>query len=303
MRRLLLSLLLVAFALPQVASARPRRKPKKPRPTKPEPAKPAEEEEESTEPESKPEPARPGAAPVKPGAAPVKPGTAPVKPGTPATPAGDAGKPPAPEINAPPPPREGEGKGESAVDVDSLRKQYLELRDQLFRSRARAAALGSSLYSTRIRLHLDYKSGRFYTITRAVIRLDGANVYDDTQGAIAADTAPRFDGFVAPGRHQVTVRIEATGKDDQRFTSALESSFVVQAPAGKDVVVKCSAEDEGDIPYQWKKSEEGSYKLRLDVAIDTRKREGAQRVIPRDRASRSGGDLPGGAGGGKRAAR
>ncbi len=272
MRRLLPLFLLLAFGLPQVASARPRRKPKpKPKPTRPEPPR-SSEEEESTEPEDKPAPATPGKpAPATPGKpAPATPG----KPGAPATaPATDASKPSPPDINAPPPPKEGEGKSESAIDVDSLRKQYLELRDQLFRSRARAAALGSSLYSTRIRLHLDYKSGRFYTITRAIIRLDGANVFDDTQGAIAADSAPRFDGFVAPGRHQVTVRIEATGKDDQRFTTALESSFVVQAPSGKDVVVKCTAEDEGDIAYQWKKSEEGSYKLRLDVGIDTQKRE------------------------------
>jgi hypothetical protein len=274
MRRFLLPLLLLAFALPQVASAKPRRKPKKPKPTKPEPPKSEEEIEEE---ETAPDPAKPGTAPAKPGTAPAG------KPGAPATaPATDPSKPATPEINAPPPPAEGDGKAESGIDVDSLRKQYLELRDQLFRSRARAAALGSSLYSTRIRLHLDYKSGRFYTITRAVIRLDGGNVYDDTQGAIAADTAPRFDGFVAPGRHQVTVRIEATGKDDQRFTTTLESSFVVQAPPGKDVIVKCTAEDDGDIAYQWKKSEEGSYKLRLDVGIDTKKRE---------------------AGGGKRAAR
>jgi hypothetical protein len=271
MRRFFLSLLLLAFALPQVASAKPRRKPKKPKPTKPEPAEEASEEETTPEPTSTTPSGKPGTVPAgKPGA----PAAAPT--------ATDPSKPAPAEINAPPPPAEGDGKGESAIDVDSLRKQYLELRDQLFRSRARAAALGSSLYSTRIRLHLDYKSARFYTITRAVIRLDGANVYDDTQGAIASDTAPRFDGFVAPGRHQVTVRIEATGKDDQRFTTALESSFVVQAPPGKDVIVKCSAEDDGDIAYQWKKSEEGSYKLRLDVAIDTKKRE---------------------AGGGKRAAR
>ena len=274
MRRLLVALLLLlGFALPQAVDAKPRRRKPKPKPAKPEPAEEIEEEETA-----------PATTPTKPGTTPGKPAPAtPGKPGAPATaPVTDPTKPAVPEINAPPPPTEGEGKAESAIDVDTLRKQYLELRDQLFRSRARAAALGSSLYSTRIRLHLDYKSGRFYTITRAVIRLDGANVFDDTQGAIAADSAPRFDGFVAPGRHQVTVRIEATGKDDQRFTTALESSFVVQAPPGKDVIVKCSAEDDGDIAYQWKKSEEGSYKLRLDVGIDTKKRE---------------------AGGGKRAAR
>ena len=265
MRRSLAFLLLFGFLLPQVADAKPRRKPKpKPKPTRPEPA----EEEEATEPADKPDKPEKAEPAGKPGAT---------------TPAGKPGAQPAPaepskpavEINAPPPPKEGEGKSETAIDVDSLRKQYLELRDQLFRSRARAAALGSALYSTRIRLHLDYKSGRFYTVTRAVVRLDGGNVYDDTQGAIAADSAPRFDGFVAPGRHQVTVRIEATGKDDQRFTTALESSFVVQAPPGKDVIVKCTAEDDGDIAYEWKKSEEGSYKLRLNVAIDTQKREGS----------------------------
>jgi hypothetical protein len=273
MRRFLLPLLLLAFALPSAASAKPRRKPKSKSKSKPKPVKvEPEAEPEETEPEGKPEPGKPAGKSATPNG---KPAATPIgKPGA-AAPAGESGKPtatpPAPEINAPPPP--GDSKPESAIDVDSLRKEYLALRDQLFRSRARAAALGSSLYSTRIRIHLDYKSARFYTITRAVIRLDGGNVYEDTQGAIGIDSAPRFDGFLAPGRHQVTVRIEATGKDDQRFTTALESAFVVQAPAGKDVIVKCTALDDGDIAYQWKKSEEGSYKLRLDVAIGTQKRE------------------------------
>jgi hypothetical protein len=259
MRLLLAAIALLAFLSPDPAAAKPRRKPKKkPAATKPEP--PPEPEEE-TEPE--PEASAPAAAPgTRPGATPgSKPAT-----GAPQVPVTQ----PAP---TPPPPTD---KPDAAtVDVESLRKEYLALRDQLFRSRARAAALGSALYSTRIRLHLDYKSARFYTITRAVIRLDGASVFDDTQGAITKDKAPRFDGFIAPGRHLVTVRIEAAGKDDQRFTTALESSFVVQAPGGKDVIVRCTAEDDGDIAYQWQKSEEGSYKLRLDVGIDTQKREGS----------------------------
>ena len=155
------------------------------------------------------------------------------------------------------------------LDVDALRQEYLSLRDQLFRSRARAAAVASSLYSSKLRILLDYGSGRFYTVTRATVRLDGANVYDDAQGAIAADRAPRWDGFVAPGRHQITVRIEATGKDDLRFATSLESSFIVQAPAGKDLLVKCVAVDDGDIAYQWQRSEQGSYRLRLDVSVQS----------------------------------
>jgi hypothetical protein len=170
-----------------------------------------------------------------------------------------------------------------ALDVDSLRQEYLSLRDKLFRSRARAAAVATSLYSSKLRIMLDYGSGRFYTVTRATVRLDGANVYDDAQGAIASDRAPRWDGFVAPGRHQITVRIEATGKDDRRFATSVESSFIVQAPAGKDLLVRCAARDDGDIAYQWQRSEKGSYQLRLDVAVESTRRAEGTRGIKRAR--------------------
>lgn len=76
-------------------------------------------------------------------------------------------------------------------DIDALRKEYLRLRDELFRSRARAATVAGALYSTRLQVNLRYDSARFYSVTRATIRLDGANVYDDTSGAIAQDNALR----------------------------------------------------------------------------------------------------------------
>jgi len=192
-----------------------------------------------------------------------------------ARPAAPAASQPAPSQPAPSPPTStAPAATEPAVDVDALRREYLALRDQLFRSRARAAAVASALYSSKLRISLDYGSGRFYTVVRATIRLDGANLYDDSQGAIAADRAPRWDGFVAPGRHMIAVRIEATGKDDRRFATALETSFAVDAPAGKDLIVHCAAADEGDIAYEWRKGERGTYKLRLDVSIASEKPTG-----------------------------
>lgn len=157
---------------------------------------------------------------------------------------------------------------QEALDIDALRQEYLRLRDELFRSRARAATVASALYSTRIRILLDYDSARYYAVTRATVRLDGAGVYDDTSGAIGTDKAPRFEGYVAPGRHQLGVRIEAVGKDDERFTSIIDNTFTIQAPAGKDVIVRVSARDDGDIPYAWEKKQRGSYGLRLDVAVE-----------------------------------
>src|SRR5438270_10667170 len=105
---------------------------------------------------------------------------------------------PAPDTAKPPPDTSpavttaaeaGEGS-----DVDALRQEYLKLRDELFASRARAAAVASAMYSTKITLKLTYTTGRFYNVRRATVRLDGANVYDDSDGKISGEDAVRFQG-------------------------------------------------------------------------------------------------------------
>jgi hypothetical protein len=174
----------------------------------------------------------------------------------------------APAMTEPPPPA-------SDADVDTLRQEYLSLRDELFKSRARANTVASQLYSTRIQIKLTYTTARFYSPAKASIRLDGASVYEDASAAIAGDDNIRFDGYVAPGRHLITFRVEATGKDDDSFTSATEAQIVVKAVAGKDLVVAAKAKDGGDIAYEWKRNEKGSYGLGIDVSVKTQKRDDA----------------------------
>lgn len=162
------------------------------------------------------------------------------------------------------------------VDIATLQREYRELREALFQSRAKASAVASALYSTRMAIELQYATARFYAIDRAVIRLDGATVFEDTAGKIAEVGPPRFEGFVAPGRHVVTIRIEVTGVDDSRFTSVIENSFVVMAPEASDVVVKARAQDEGDMAYAWKKDRRGAYELSLDVSVEATARKQAK---------------------------
>ncbi len=157
----------------------------------------------------------------------------------------------------------------SDADVDTLRQEYLSLRDELFKSRARANTVASQLYSTRIQIKLTYTTARFYNPAKATIRLDGATVYENASGAIGGDDGLRFDGYIAPGRHLVTFRIESTGKDDDTFTSVNEAQIVVKAVAGKDLVVNAKARDSGNIAYEWKKSERGNYGLVYDIGVKT----------------------------------
>jgi len=175
-----------------------------------------------------------------------------------------------PKTTAEPPPKT--KPSSEQVDVDTLRQEYLSLRDELFKSRARANAVASQLYSTRIQIKLTYTTARYYNPAKASIRLDGATVYENASGAIGGDDGVRFDGYVAPGRHLVTFRVEATGKDDPTFTSVTESQIVVKAIAGKDLVVAARAKDSGDIAYSWKKKESGSYGLGIDVSVKSEAR-------------------------------
>jgi hypothetical protein len=226
---------------------------KKRRPKAEPPAEPA-----ATEPVAEPEP-EPGADEPRPASAPA---------------AGDSAEPGTATVAAPPSESTTPALAPDAerVDVEALRRDYLDLRDELFRSRARASTLSSQLYSTKITIRFAFTSARYYGLNRATIRLDGASVYDDTDGSVAADDAIRFEGFVAPGRHLLTFRIEATGKDDDRFTSAQEVQVALQAVAGKDLMIVAKAKDGGDIAYAWKRGEKGRYDLGIEVSVKTQKR-------------------------------
>src|SRR5689334_23446 len=262
--------------LATLATAAPASAAPKPRPRRPVP----------------PAPAKKPAEPPPPAPAPIEaPADKPAEPAPPSPPVATNGSSTttttttsAPAAASPDP---GTAKPEGAAekpaegpDVDSLRQEYLSLRDELFKSRARANAVASQLYSTRIQVKLTYTTARYYNPAKASIRLDGASVYEDATGAIAGHDGVRFDGYVAPGRHLITFHVEATGKDDDSFTSTTESQIVVKAVAGKDLLVAARAHDSGDIAYEWKRTEHGSYGLGIDVAVRTAKVETAPTSAP-----------------------
>jgi hypothetical protein len=243
--------------LPAVAVAAPKKPAKK---STKKPATPSTDPAAPT-PDATSEPASDAAKDRAPDPAAATPGPAPASDAAPSSASGaDPAK-----------PADGDKPAADGPDVDSLRQEYLSLRDELFKSRARANAVASQLYSTRIQVKLTYTTGRYYNPSKSSIRLDGANIYEDASGAIAGDNGIRFDGYVAPGRHLITFRVEATGKDDDSFTSTTESQVVVKAVAGKDLVVAAKAKDSGDIAYEWKRTEKGSYGLGIDVAVKTAK--------------------------------
>lgn len=154
--------------------------------------------------------------------------------------------------------------------LEELQKEYERIRASLFTARARAAALSSTLYSAKLQLYLHYTTPRFFHVGRAIVRLDGATVFDDTSSAIGTDDVLRWSGYVAPGQHAVTIRVDADTKDDPSFTTSSESTFIVDVPPKKEVTVRAQAEDGGDLGSSWKAKGRGSYRLHLDIDVEAR---------------------------------
>jgi len=153
------------------------------------------------------------------------------------------------------------------TSLDELRKEYERIREALFASRARAAAVGQALYNAKLSIYLKYGTPRFQAISRATIRLDGAPVFDDTAGVIGTNDTVRFDGFVAPGKHKLTIRIDAEAKDDTSYDTSVDNTFTIEVPARRQVVLRAEAKDDGDMGYNFPKKQRGTYKLVLDVDV------------------------------------
>jgi len=154
--------------------------------------------------------------------------------------------------------------------IDDLQREYEKIRAELFSARARAAALSQTVHSSKVQIYLRYTTPRFFHVNRASIRIDGASVFEDLTSAVANDNVMRFDGFVAPGKHQVTLRIDAETKDDPAYGTSTESTFTIDVPARRLVILSADVEDQGDMGYSWGKKSRGSYKLHLDVGVEAK---------------------------------
>jgi hypothetical protein len=206
----------------------------------------------------------PAPAPVPAPAAEPAPAAAP----TPAAPAPAAPvAAPAPEP-PPPPPVEKERPTAAQVDLEAIASEYHALRDELFRSRTKAEMLGTALFKTRLVATFQYKAQRAWPIKKVSLRLDEQPVADKDAPDAVNDPIRLFEGFVAPGRHKIALRVECGAAGDPHVAYAAEGDFVVEAVDGKQARVRLSVDETGDGPQSIAKKKEGTFDVRVRADVD-----------------------------------
>lgn len=180
----------------------------------------------------------------------------PVEEGGAATPAPSAAPaPPAadnPEVPAPNP-------HEAALDPEALRARYDELRDQVFRSRARRETMEKALFSTKVGFEVRWEANRRYRLDKAEMRLDGTRIWDTSERPMTEDPIQLAERAVAPGLHVLTIRLEVHSRDKVQMGYTSEQNFHINLPEGKASRVRVSVDEDGSLP---------SYNPEVEVKVD-----------------------------------
>jgi hypothetical protein len=103
--------------------------------------------------------------------------------------------------------------------LDNLQVEVDELKDKIFRSKARLTLLKETvlkgvLAGSRITIAHRNRMSSGFRLTRVVVSMDGAQIFaktDETGGLDGEDELVVYDGNLPPGPHSVTIKLEYQG--------------------------------------------------------------------------------------------
>jgi len=184
--------------------------------------------------------------------------------------------PPAADINA----------STYAVKLRDLEQRINELKEQIFRSKARLSLLAETVLqgvvagSQAVIRHENRMSASF-RLVKAVYALDGAPIFTkaDEEGSLGdQDTFDIYHGSMVPGEHTLTVSLEYQGHGFGVFSYLkgyrfkVRSNHTFTAPEGKGVSVRVIAYEKGGptAPLQDRPA------IRFAERVTSTRREGAQ---------------------------
>ena len=172
-----------------------------------------------------------------------------------------SGAPPAPSPSVPgSAPAAGEGGGYT-VRLRSLEKNVNELKEQIFRTKARLnllkeTVLGGTLGASRAVIHHKNEMGSSYRLIKAVYALDGVQIYakaDDTGRLAEMTEFDIYNGAIQPGSHTLTVMLVYQGNGFGVFSylkgykMTVHSSHTFVAGEAKATAINVVGYEKGNI--------------------------------------------------------
>jgi hypothetical protein len=135
--------------------------------------------------------------------------------------------------------------------------------------RARVAAVGDSLYKSRIAVQIE-TDGDAMRVTRLSVSLDDGVVYNAPPTFSASDAVTVYDHAVAPGRHAVTIDVDRKDAKDEAFRSSQKSRFNVEVPRDHRLELKVTIADDSTMGADFPGDRSGRYETKIRVKANAR---------------------------------
>ena len=149
--------------------------------------------------------------------------------------------------------------GTYAVRLRDLEQRINELKEQIFRSKARLSLLAETVLqgvvagAQAVIVHENRMSSS-YRLVKAVYALDGARIFSkaDEEGSLGERReVDIYDGSIVPGEHTLTVNLEYRGHGYGIFSYLkgyrfrVRSNYSFTAPEGKAITVRVVGYEKG----------------------------------------------------------
>lgn len=149
--------------------------------------------------------------------------------------------------------------GTYAVRLRDLEQRINELKEQIFRSKARLSLLAETVLqgvvagAQAVIVHENRMSSS-YRLVKAVYALDGARIFSkaDEEGSLGERRDLEiYDGSIVPGEHTLTVNLEYRGNGYGIFSYLkgyrfrVRSNYSFTAPEGKAVTIRVVGYEKG----------------------------------------------------------
>lgn len=156
-------------------------------------------------------------------------------------------------------PSEDMDAGTYAVRLRDLEQRINELKEQIFRSKARLSLLAETVLqgvvagAQAVIVHENRMSSS-YRLVKAVYALDGARIFSkaDEEGSLGErQELDIYDGSIVPGEHTLTVNLEYRGHGYGIFSYLkgyrfrVRSNYSFTAPEGKAVTIRVVGYEKG----------------------------------------------------------
>jgi hypothetical protein len=149
--------------------------------------------------------------------------------------------------------------GTYGVRLRDLEQRINELKEQIFRSKARLSLLAETVLQgvvagSQARIVHQNKMGSSYKLVKVLYSLDGAPIFNkaDEEGSLGdREEFDVYNGSIVPGEHTLTVKLEYRGNGYGIFSYLkgyrfkVNSSHTFTAPEGKAVTLRIVGYEKG----------------------------------------------------------